>query len=84
MHRGARWVTSIAVVFVTASAAHAQAVLNADVVKQSFAGNTAEMVGQSNIVYEFWVSDGSQRINNANLGPDRVDWRITPAGEFGG
>ncbi len=84
MHRGARWVTSIAVVFVTASAAHAQAVLNADVVKQSFAGNTAEMVGQSNIVYVFWASDGSQRMHNANLGPDNGVWRITPEGEFCG
>jgi len=62
--------------------AHAQSVLDADVVKQSFAGNTAEMLDQGTVV--FWDTDGSQRMSNPKLGMDRGEWRISPEGEFCG
>lgn len=74
----------VGVVLAATSAAHAQAVLSADVIKQSFAGNTAEMVGQSNVVHVFWASDGAQRMQNQALGPDSGVWRITPEGDFCG
>lgn len=74
----------VGVVLAATSAAHAQAVLSADVIKQSFAGNTAEMVGQSNVVHVFWASDGAQRMQNQALGADSGVWRITPEGDFCG
>ena len=72
------------ILLVTTPAAHAQAVLSADVIKQSFAGNTAEMVGQANAVYVFWAPDGAQRMQNQNPGLDSGVWRVTPEGEFCG
>ena len=63
--------------------AFAQSVLSADVIRQSFAGNTAEFVDQSN-TFVFWEADGTQRMQNQRLGADRGTWRITPEGEFCG
>jgi hypothetical protein len=75
---------AVVIMLATTPAAHAQAVLSADVVKQSFTGNTAEFVGQSNIVFVYWAPDGTQRMQNKALGPDTGTWRVTPDGEFCG
>lgn len=64
MRTETRMLAAVGIILATTPAAHAQAVLSADVVKQSFAGNTAEMVGQSTVVYVFWASDGAQRMQN--------------------
>ena len=78
-----RWVASA--IFTAASfSAYAQSVLSAEVLKQSFPGNTAEMVEQTNAVVVFWDRDGSQRMQNQRLGLDRGEWRITAEGEFCG
>ena len=84
MRTGTRMLAAVGIILATTLAAHAQAVLSADVIKQSFAGNTAEMIGQSNIVHVFWATDGAQRMQNQALGPDIGVWRITPQGEFCG
>lgn len=84
MRSSARMVATVWMFLATTPAAHAQTVLSADVIKQSFAGNTAEFVGQSNIVFVFWATDGTQRMRNQALGPDSGVWRITPEGEFCG
>src|SRR5688572_24761192 len=73
-----------AISLTTITTAHAQAVLGAEVIRQSFAGNTAEFVGQANALAVFWDVDGSQRMENKALGPDRGVWRITADGEFCG
>jgi hypothetical protein len=64
--------------------AHAETVLAAEVIRQSFAGNTAEFVGQANSLYVLWATDGTQRMHNPAAGPDTGAWRITPEGEFCG
>ena len=84
MRARARVVAATGIALATMPAAHAQAVLSAEVVKQSFAGNTAEFVGQQNAVAVFWDVDGSQRMQNKALGPDRGEWRVTSDGEFCG
>jgi hypothetical protein len=80
----ARRLAAVLILLASTPAAHAQAVLSADVIKQSFAGNTAEFVGQSNVLFVFWETDGTQRMQNQALGPDTGVWRITPEGEFCG
>jgi hypothetical protein len=84
MQTGAERLVAIAILAAASCTAHAQSVLGADVLKQSFPGNTAEFVEQSNAVAVFWDQDGTQRMQNQRLGPDRGEWRITPEGEFCG
>ena len=84
MRRGARMIAMLGMLLASTPPAHAQVVLSADVIKQSFAGNTAEFVGQSNITFVYWATDGTQRMQNRALGPDNGVWRITPEGEFCG
>jgi hypothetical protein len=67
-----------------AGAASAQTVLAADVIRQSFAGNTGEIGDAPNIVYVHWAADGTQRMLNPRSGPDQGKWRITPEGDFCG
>lgn len=74
----------IALIQATIPAALAQAVLSADVIRQSFAGNTAEIAAQSGVIYVFYAPDGAQRMQNAALALDTGSWRITPEGEFCG
>jgi hypothetical protein len=62
----------------------AQTVLGAEVIRQSFAGNTAEIPGQSGTVFVYWAADGTQRMQNPRLGTDTGVWRVTPDGEFCG
>lgn len=63
--------------------AQAQTVLSAEVIKQSFAGNTGEIVGSQNNTFVYWAPDGSQRMQRAR-GADTGSWRITPEGDFCG
>lgn len=67
-----------------AGVASAQSVLAADVIRQSFAGNTGEVGDAPNIVYVYWAVDGTQRMQNPRSGPDQGKWRITPEGDFCG
>jgi hypothetical protein len=64
-------------------AVHAQTALSADVIKQSFAGNTGEIAGQSTTIFVFWDADGTQRMQGRGS-PDSGVWRITPDGDFCG
>ena len=84
MRKLAGSVAAAGIALATIAAAHAQSILSAEVIRQSFAGNTAEFVGQRNAVAVFWDIDGSQRMENRALGPDRGEWRVTPEGEFCG
>lgn len=61
--------------------AHAQSVLSADVIKQSFAGNSAEF---PNGLVVYWAPDGTQRLSNPSGSTDVGTWRITPEGDFCG
>jgi len=70
MRTGTRMLAMVGIILATTSVARAQAALSADVIKQSFAGNTAEMAGQSTVVYVFWASDGAQRMQNQAVGLD--------------
>jgi hypothetical protein len=72
------------IVVATLDSARAQAVLGADVIRQSFGGHTAEMIGQANAVFVHWAADGTQRMQNQRLGSDTGTWRVTPEGEFCG
>jgi hypothetical protein len=84
MRTCARMLATVGIILATTPAAYAQAVLSADVIKQSFAGNTAEFVGRSNTLFVFWAPDGTQRMQNQASGPDSGIWRITPEGDFCG
>lgn len=64
--------------------ANAQAVLGADVIKQSFAGNTSELLGQANNLGVFYDTDGTQRMRTKSRGLESGTWRVTPEGEFCG
>lgn len=66
------------------STANAQGVLKAEVIRQSFAGNTGEISGQSGSTFVFWAEDGSQRMQKKDFDRDVGVWRITPEGEFCG
>jgi len=83
MRFGARMVAVGAVVLAFNSAVHAQGVLSADVIKQSFAGNTAEFVGPVNALAVFWAADGTQKMQTKSS-TDSGTWRITPEGDFCG
>jgi hypothetical protein len=84
LRTGTRMLAAIVlIVLATTPAALAQAVLSADVIKQSFGGNTAEIVGQSNTIFVFYSPDGTQRMQN-QAGQDNGTWRISPEGEFCG
>jgi len=72
------------VILTVTPVAHAETVLGAEVIRQSFAGNTAEFVGQANALYVYWAPDGTQRLQDPAAGPDAGTWRITPEGEFCG
>jgi opacity protein-like surface antigen len=63
--------------------AHAQAVVPAEVIKQSFAGNTGEIAGARGTLYVYWAPDGTQRMLNQDF-RDSGWWRVTPEGEFCG
>ena len=76
-------VAALAIVAATTSPAFAQSVLSADVIKQSFSGNTAEVAGQSGAIFVFYAPDGTQRMQNSG-GLDTGSWRITAEGEFCG
>lgn len=80
-----RSVAAIAIVagLSTALVVQAQTVLSAEVIKQSFAGNTGEIVGSQNSTFVYWAPDGSQRMQNAR-GADTGNWRITAEGDFCG
>jgi hypothetical protein len=62
----------------------AQGVLKAAVIRQSFAGNTADIAGKSGSTFVFWAEDGEQRMQNKDSIRDSGTWRITPEGEFCG
>ena len=76
--------TLIASLYFCAGAAFAQSVLSAEVIRQSFAGNTGEIGDPPNAIYVFWMADGKQRMLNPRSGPDQGTWRITPEGDFCG
>jgi hypothetical protein len=76
-------VVAVGAILAMVGAAHAQTALSADVIKQSFAGNTGEIAGQSTTIFVFWAADGTQRMQNQG-GPDSGVWRITPDGDFCG
>jgi hypothetical protein len=84
MRNATRMSAAICVILAMLPTALAQTVLSADVIKQSFAGNTAEIVGQSNTVFVFYAPDGTQRMLHQASGRDSGTWRITPEGEFCG
>jgi len=85
MRTGVRMLAAIVpTILATLPPAFAEGVLSAEVIKQSFAGNTAEMVGQSNTVFVYYLPDGTQRMQSQALGQDSGTWRITPEGEFCG
>jgi hypothetical protein len=72
-----------AIPFATGTAC-AQAVLAADVIRQSLAGNTGEVGSAPNVVYVYWAADGTQRMINSRSELDGGAWRITPEGDFCG
>lgn len=74
---------ALAVGAVISQAVPAQTVLSAEVIRQSFPGNTAEIVGQQYTTYVYWAPDGSQRMQ-AQLFADTGTWRITAEGDFCG
>jgi len=63
---------------------YAQVVLSAEVIKQSFAGNTAEVINQSNSAFVFYAPDGAMRMLNQALWRDSGVWRVTPEGDLCG
>ena len=66
------------------SDAHAQVLLEANVIKQSIEGNTAELIGQQNSSFVFYAPDGTMRMLNRALGPDEGVWRVSSEGDFCG
>ena len=84
MRTRAKIAVVLGVILATIGAVHAQTLLSADVVKQSFAGNTGEIAGQSSTVFVFWAPDGTQRMQSQGGAPDSGVWRITADGEFCG
>jgi hypothetical protein len=84
MRTGARILAVVGIIVAMTSTTRGQAVLSGDVIKQSFTGNTAEFVGQSNAIFVYWVADGTQRMQNQASGLDSGVWRITPDGDFCG
>jgi hypothetical protein len=80
----ARVLATIGIAMAMHTAVRAETVLSAEVIHQSFGGNTAEMLGQTNTVFVHWAADGTQRMHNQRLGPDSGTWRVTPEGEFCG
>jgi len=83
MHARNKAVAIAVIILSMTGSADAQVPLSADVIKQSFAGNTGEMEGQSTI-FVFWAADGTQRMLNPRSGTDSGAWRITPDGDFCG
>ncbi len=79
---GMKVVAELAVILAMVGTVHAQTVLSADVIKQSFAGNTGEIAGRST-TFVFWAADGTQRLQNL-AGADKGTWRVTDAGDFCG
>jgi hypothetical protein len=78
-----RLLAAMAIMTAAISPVLAQSVLTADVIRQSFSGNTAEVAGQSGVVFVFYAPDGTQRMQNPG-GSDTGSWRITAEGEFCG
>src|SRR5689334_3907302 len=62
----------------------AQAPLSAEVIRQSFAGNTGEIDSPSGTIFVYWDANGSQRMRHPKGGPDKGAWRVTPEGDFCG
>jgi len=75
---------ALGILLAVTSGAQAQGVLSADVIKQSLAGNTAEVINQSNSTFVFYAPDGAMRMLNQFLGSDQGVWRVTPEGDFCG
>lgn len=84
MRTRASTATVLGVVLATSGVAHAETVLTADVIKQSFAGNTGEIAGQSSTIFVYWAPDGAQRMQGQGGAPDSGVWRVTADGEFCG
>ena len=83
MRAGIKTVAAVGAILAMMGAVHAQTALSADVIKQSFAGNTGEIAGPSTTIFVFWAADGTQRMQSQG-GPDSGVWRITPDGDFCG
>lgn len=84
MGKAARVLATIGVAMAIHPSARAETVLSAEIIRQSFGGNTAEMIGQTNVVFVHWAADGTQRMQNQAFGRDSGTWRVTPEGEFCG